>query len=127
MPVTNEFAAVGQPRTMELAELNHELMDIGFVDEPIQCDPDECAEIKSKYAFKGRKSWKESNTYKYQLDIGRSPFGPRSGWPDVDADGNGWSARFKRAMTSNSVILKSTIFPEWYSDRIQPCSSFFRL
>ncbi len=23
-------------------------------------------------------------------------------------------------MTTNSVVLKSTIFPEWYSDRIQP-------
>lgn len=26
-------------------------------------------------------------------------------------------------MTSNSLVLKSTIFPEWYSDRVQPCES----
>lgn len=37
------------------------------------------------------------------------------------ADGNGWSSRFKRLMSTNSLILKSTIFPEWYADRIQPC------
>lgn len=24
-------------------------------------------------------------------------------------------------MSTNSVVLKSTIFPEWYQDRIQPC------
>lgn len=37
----------------------------------------------------------------------------------LDVDGNGWSARFKRLMSTNSVVLKSTIFPEWYTDRIQ--------
>lgn len=34
-------------------------------------------------------------------------------------DGNAWSARFKRLMSTNSVVLKSTMFPEWYADRIQ--------
>lgn len=28
-------------------------------------------------------------------------------------DGNGWSSRFKRLMTSNSVVFKSTVYPEW--------------
>jgi hypothetical protein len=31
----------------------------------------------------------------------------------LDIDGNGWSARFKRLMSTNSAVLKSTIFPEW--------------
>lgn len=35
-------------------------------------------------------------------------------------DGNGWSARFRRLMASNSLVLKSTVFPEWFTDRIQP-------
>ena len=39
---------------------------------------------------------------------------------NLTTDGNGWSARFKRIMSTNSLILKSTIFPEWYSDRVQP-------
>lgn len=38
-------------------------------------------------------------------------------------DGNGWSARFKRLMSTNSIILKTTVFPEWYQDRIQACES----
>ncbi|KPV75135.1 glycosyltransferase family 90 protein [Rhodotorula graminis WP1] len=38
----------------------------------------------------------------------------------LDVDGNGWSGRFHRLMSTNSLILKSTAFPEWYSDRIQP-------
>jgi len=32
---------------------------------------------------------------------------------DIKVDGNGWSGRFKRLMTSNSLIFKSTIYPEW--------------
>ena len=31
-----------------------------------------------------------------------------------------WSGRFHRLMSSNSAVLKSTIFPEWYETRIQP-------
>lgn len=38
----------------------------------------------------------------------------------LDVDGNGWSARFKRLLSTNSVVLKSTIFPEWFTDHIQP-------
>lgn len=28
------------------------------------------------------------------------------------------SGRFHRLMSSGSVVVKSTIFPEWYSDRV---------
>lgn len=35
-------------------------------------------------------------------------------------DGNGWSSRFKRLMTSNSVVFKSTVYPEWFTQRIAP-------
>ncbi|KAG6858275.1 hypothetical protein C0991_003157, partial [Blastosporella zonata] len=35
-------------------------------------------------------------------------------------DGNGWSSRFKRLITSNSLIFKATIYPEW-------CASSFSL
>lgn len=38
----------------------------------------------------------------------------------IDVDGNGWSGRFHRLMSMKALVLKSTIFPEWYSDRIQP-------
>jgi len=38
----------------------------------------------------------------------------------MDVDGNGWSGRFHRLMSTKSVVLKSTIFPEWYTERIMP-------
>ncbi|WVF70460.1 hypothetical protein IAT40_005250 [Kwoniella sp. CBS 6097] len=95
---------VGHPIDLSLSQLNTELMDVGFVDEAIQCDREVCREVQNKYRFAGRKDWNQGNQYKYLLDI----------------DGNGWSARFKRLMSTNSVVLKSTIFPEWYTDRIQP-------
>jgi hypothetical protein len=33
----------------------------------------------------------------------------------LDVDGNGWSSRFHRLMMSGSLVLKSTIYPEWNS------------
>ncbi|OCF42296.1 hypothetical protein I317_03916 [Kwoniella heveanensis CBS 569] len=95
---------VGHPIDLSLSQLNSELMDVGFVDEAIQCDEEICKKVEEGYKFAGRKDWNQGNQYKYLLDI----------------DGNGWSARFKRLMSTNSVVLKSTIFPEWYTDRIQP-------
>lgn len=38
----------------------------------------------------------------------------------MDVDGNGWSGRFHRLMSMKACVLKSTLFPEWYGDRIQP-------
>ena len=38
----------------------------------------------------------------------------------MDVDGNGWSGRFHRLMSTKSLVFKSTIFPEWYADRIEP-------
>jgi hypothetical protein len=32
-------------------------------------------------------------------------------------DGNGWSSRFNRLLMSGSVVLKTTIYPEWNSVR----------
>jgi hypothetical protein len=46
----------------------------------------------------------EQAAYKYALDV----------------DGNAWSARFRGLLTTGSVVLKSTVMPEWYHDRIQP-------
>ncbi|KAF9240419.1 glycosyl transferase family 90-domain-containing protein [Melanogaster broomeanus] len=39
---------------------------------------------------------------------------------DVQIDGNGWSSRFKRLITSNSLVFKATIYPEWFMSRIAP-------
>lgn len=80
-----------------MAELNGDLVDVAFVDEPIQCEQETCDELKETYQFADRIDFSQGNKHKYLLDI----------------DGNGWSARFKRLMSTNSLILKATIFPEW--------------
>ncbi len=58
----------------------------------------------------------------------------RNGKPTIHCqiDGNGWSGRFKRLITSNSMIFKSTVYPEWYvftytayeTSRSEPFSRF---
>ncbi|ODO07250.1 hypothetical protein L198_00829 [Cryptococcus wingfieldii CBS 7118] len=103
-PALDSSSPVGYPVETPLGDLNDDLVDVAFVDHAIQCDDAVCDEIQENYHFGDRKTWAEGNGYKYLLDL----------------DGNGWSARFKRLMTTQSVVLKSTIFPEWYTDRIQP-------
>lgn len=86
--------------------LNRKYFDVGFVDSAIQCDKADgtCEEVEDDYTFKPRLNSSQTNNFKYIIDV----------------DGNGWSGRFHRLMSTRSVILKSTIFPEWYADRIQP-------
>jgi len=95
---------VGKPKKLPGWMLNRRLLDLSFTKEPIQCEPGICARLRSKFDFGGYVSQDEANQHKYLLDI----------------DGNAWSARFKRLMSTNSCVLKSTMFPEWYADRIQP-------
>lgn len=38
----------------------------------------------------------------------------------LDIDGNGWSGRFRRLMSSNSVIIKAGIFTEWFQTQLIP-------
>jgi hypothetical protein len=35
-------------------------------------------------------------------------------------DGNGWSSRFKRLMTTKSLIFKASVYPEWFTERLMP-------
>ncbi|GAA6021125.1 hypothetical protein JCM10207_003377 [Rhodosporidiobolus poonsookiae] len=82
-----------------------EYLDVKFQGYPQQCgDEAACAKFEREFEWDGYMSEEEQNQYKYVIDV----------------DGNGWSGRFHRLMASNSLVLKSTIFPEWYADRIQP-------
>ncbi|KAM0752829.1 hypothetical protein T439DRAFT_323438 [Meredithblackwellia eburnea MCA 4105] len=79
--------------------------DFKFLGEPTQCaDPEACAEFKKEHAWSPWMSQDDQNKYKYVIDV----------------DGNGWSGRFHRLMNSSTMVLKSTIFPEWYSEHVQP-------
>ncbi|KZS91031.1 hypothetical protein SISNIDRAFT_517630 [Sistotremastrum niveocremeum HHB9708] len=86
------------------ASLNAALVDVAFTGRPVQCDRVTCAILEKEYEFRKKQTPEEANRYKYFLDV----------------DGNGWSARFRRLMSSNALVFKSTLFPEWFTDRIQP-------
>ncbi|CAH7674288.1 glycosyl transferase family 90-domain-containing protein [Phakopsora pachyrhizi] len=86
--------------------LNDKYFDVGFSGSSSQCDKVDgtCEAIRNIYTFKELQTSNQTSSYKYVIDV----------------DGNGWSGRFHKLMSTKSAILKSTIFPEWYFDRIQP-------
>ncbi|KAG9016692.1 F-actin-capping protein subunit alpha [Tulasnella sp. 427] len=87
-------------------EMNERYMDVGLVGKPIQCDNKDgtCEAMAKEIDFKPRAAPNLGSQYKYAIDV----------------DGNGWSQRYRRLLTSGSVILKATIFPEWNADWLIP-------
>jgi len=84
--------------------INEAYMDLSFSGVPAQCDPDICDLMNEIIDFAPTMGLEEQNQYRYLMDV----------------DGNGWSGRFHRLLSTNAVVLKSTVFPEWYQDRIVP-------
>lgn len=122
---TDTFLGNMQTFTAAHSSLGKHYFDFEFSGKAIQCgDEASCAEVTSMFDWDiDFMSASTQNSYKYLMDT----------------DGNGWSGRFHRLvyslhhlpckasdsslfrlMSTNSMVLKSTIFPEWYSDRIQP-------
>ncbi|PLW06531.1 hypothetical protein PCASD_24354 [Puccinia coronata f. sp. avenae] len=91
-------------RSRPVLALSNRLLDVAFANSPVQCDPLTCHQLATSIHFAPTISFEQTNQYKYLMDV----------------DGNGWSGRFHRLMSTNSLVLKSTLFPEWYSDRVQP-------
>ena len=88
-----------------LASLNPGYFDVLFTGEPLQCTDGACEAMLRHLPFaKEGMGAEEANTYKYILDV----------------DGNGWSGRFHRLMSSKAAVLKSQGYIEWWADRIQP-------
>ncbi|KDQ51342.1 glycosyltransferase family 90 protein [Jaapia argillacea MUCL 33604] len=98
------WTRVGEEVELKKKWVNPGLMDVGFAGEPISCEPAICEVLKELFEWKGKMSVKAAGRYKYVMDV----------------DGNGWSSRYKRLITSNSLIFKSTIYREWFQDRVQP-------
>ncbi|GAA5991508.1 hypothetical protein JCM11641_001189 [Rhodosporidiobolus odoratus] len=91
--------------TASALDFADEYLDIKFAGYPQQCGSEaSCAKFESEFEWDGYMSVEDQNEYRYVIDV----------------DGNGWSGRMHRLMASNTLVLKSTIFPEWYSERIQP-------
>lgn len=98
-------ASVGwEHRTMPKAELNKRFFDAGLVGKPIQCAPAACAAMAEGIEYMPRINPQASHDYKYMFDT----------------DGNGWSSRFHWLLASGSVVVKTTVFPEWMSDWLTP-------
>jgi hypothetical protein len=89
---------------LDLGKFNEKYMDASFSGGPVQCDEATCKIMEEEIEFKPTMGLDESYQYKYLIDV----------------DGNGWSGRFHRLMSTKSVVFKSTIFPEWYGSRIMP-------
>ncbi|KAG2036385.1 glycosyl transferase family 90-domain-containing protein [Suillus americanus] len=103
--LTDPFSPDGfQTQTLKKSIVNPAMMDVAFAGKPSQCEPDVCKEVGERWEWRRRMGVKEAGRYKYVLDV----------------DGNGWSSRFKRLMTSNSVVFKSTLYPEWFTHRLAP-------
>lgn len=126
--------------------LSHRYFDFRFLGEPKQIDD---PAIAKEFGDQVRRSLPYSQASSTRADVSLPQF-LWDDWmePDeqneykymLDMDGNGWSGRFHRfvaslrpflqsrtdstsscsLMSTNSLVLKSTIFPEWYTDMIEP-------
>ncbi|KAJ7489311.1 glycosyl transferase family 90-domain-containing protein [Mycena latifolia] len=103
-PLKSETEPVGEPVEVRKSRLNPGIMDVAFAGDPIMCDPETCEHLQKIFPWRRPQSVREAGDYKYVIDV----------------DGNGWSGRFKRLITSKSLVFKATIYPEWYIDRIAP-------
>lgn len=115
---------------MSIAAINDHYMDTSFSGALQQCDPETCELLEKKFDIKPTIGLDESNTVRSRVLLQvTSLFFLGADAPSsvpakqykylFDVDGNGWSGRFHRLMSTRSVVLKSTAFPEWYQDRIQ--------
>ncbi|KAK0496511.1 glycosyltransferase family 90 protein [Armillaria luteobubalina] len=94
----------GKGETVQKARYGPAMLDMAFSGGPVQCDPDVCEELKKRYEFTSWRSQKEQGRYKYIFDV----------------DGNAWSGRFKWLLSTHALIFKSTVYPEWFTDRLMP-------
>lgn len=95
-PVGVESLVEKQVPTMDLMQ---RYVDFAFTGREGQCSEEDgsCQAVRDTFEFQRTFGWNEANEYKYMLDL----------------DGNAWSGRFHRLLSTNSAVLKSTIFPEW--------------
>ncbi|GLB40974.1 putative lipopolysaccharide-modifying enzyme [Lyophyllum shimeji] len=104
IPPSEKEKRIGEGVEISRAKINPAMMDVAFAGEPVGCHEETCPELLNRYEWRKRQGSKESGNFKYIIDV----------------DGNAWSSRFKRLITTNSLIFKATVYPEWFQDRIEP-------
>ncbi|OCF30440.1 hypothetical protein I316_07927 [Kwoniella heveanensis BCC8398] len=80
--------------------------DMKLSGSPIQCSEEDgtCDDMRREIQWAGHQGAEELNKHKFLLDI----------------DGNGWSGRFRRLMSTNSMVIKMTMFTEWFQPHLIP-------
>ncbi|KAM0756101.1 hypothetical protein T439DRAFT_296122 [Meredithblackwellia eburnea MCA 4105] len=87
-----------------LAQLNERYTNVRPTNRAVQCDEPLCTYVEAMLPFSPKISLEEMAAHRYVLDV----------------DGNAYSARFRTHLLSNQIPFKSTRYPEWYSDKIEP-------
>jgi hypothetical protein len=88
------------------AEVTEKYLDVGLVGPLVQCTEPEpfCEEVAEQMKFLEVVSQSRGQDAKFVADI----------------DGNGWSQRYARLLSTGSVVFKSTVFPEWNTNWLVP-------
>ena len=89
--------------TIPAKDLNKDLMDVAFVN-AVGSYPGGETELRKVHRFADSVPLGKHWSYKYLVDL----------------DGMSYSGRFMGLMASDSVVLKSTVYEEYYSGWIQP-------
>lgn len=105
-PTESADIPVGEPESYARYRLNDAFMDVSFVSPVSGCEGTVCDVFAQELPWGERVEAgpRGAGRYKYLFDV----------------DGNGWSSRFRRLISSHSLVFKSTIYPEWWLDRVQP-------
>ena|ERR1700761_8261257 len=102
----SEFITVDVP----IRDLNDELMDAGFT-KAVGCTqyPGGCEALERDYRFAEAVPLGAHWRHKYLVDF----------------DGMGYSARLFAFLASDSAVIKSSVYKEFFSDWIQPWYALF--
>ncbi|KAG5635493.1 hypothetical protein H0H81_011048 [Sphagnurus paluster] len=104
IPSASAHKRVGEGVEIPRSTINPAMIDIAFAGDPVGCHEETCPLLRRDFEWRKRQGQKETGNFKYIIDV----------------DGNAWSSRFKRLITTNSLIFKATVYPEWFLDRIEP-------
>jgi hypothetical protein len=89
-----------KPETIK--QLLETKVDVRFIDEVVRCHGADCSDEENEFGLGNRIDFRQHWDYRYLFD----------------ADGAGFSGRFIPFLQSNSVVLKTALFREWYEGRL---------
>lgn len=94
--------------TSDIKRLLGTKTDIQFVDKIVRCAGQDCIDQTREFGLVDKVDIKQNWRYRYLFD----------------ADGSGFSGRFIPFLRSNSVVLKTALFREWYEGRLTAWKHF---